>query len=114
MAGLSAPEGAPLAAAAPRPDAAHQHPSFVLQALEQAHASGLCHGDIKSENAMITSWGWLLLTDFALVKPVYLPDDNPSGATAPTHCPLSPSRAHPARRLLLLLRALAAALLRGA
>lgn len=62
-------------------------PAVVLQALEQAHSSGLCHGDIKSENAMITSWGWLLLTDFALIKPVYLPDDNPSGAPQPAPRP---------------------------
>ncbi|WAR15027.1 PI3R4-like protein [Mya arenaria] len=38
----------------------------------------VCHGDIKSENVMITGWNWLLLTDFASFKPTYLPDDNPS------------------------------------
>ena len=27
---------------------------------------------------MITSWNWILLTDFASFKPTYLPDDNPA------------------------------------
>jgi len=34
----------------------------------------VCHGDIKSENVMVTSWNWLLLTDFASFKPTYLPE----------------------------------------
>lgn len=49
----------------------------LLHALSQAHARGVCHGDIKSENVMVTSWNWLLLTDFASYKPTYLPADNP-------------------------------------
>ena len=39
---------------------------------------GVCHGDIKLENIMVTSWGWLTLTDFASFKPVLLPEDNPA------------------------------------
>lgn len=39
---------------------------------------GVCHGDIKLENIMITSWNWVLLTDFASFKPTYLPEDNPA------------------------------------
>ena len=27
---------------------------------------------------MLSSWGWLLLTDFAPFKPTYLPEDNPA------------------------------------
>lgn len=27
---------------------------------------------------MITSWNWVLLTDFASFKPTYLPEDNPA------------------------------------
>ncbi|KAL5015431.1 hypothetical protein ScPMuIL_009701 [Solemya velum] len=50
----------------------------LLCALNQAHKVKVCHGDIKSENVMITSWSWLLLTDFASFKPTYLPEDNPS------------------------------------
>ncbi|KAL7064668.1 hypothetical protein AAHC03_04617 [Spirometra sp. Aus1] len=41
----------------------------------------LCHGDIKSENVLLTSWGWLLLADPAPFKPVLLPSDNPSEFT---------------------------------
>lgn len=39
----------------------------------------ICHGDIKTENLLVSSSNWLVLTDFAQhTKPVYLPDDNPS------------------------------------
>jgi len=34
----------------------------------------VCHGDIKSENVMVTSWNWVLITDFASFKPTYLPE----------------------------------------
>jgi phosphoinositide-3-kinase regulatory subunit 4 len=45
----------------------------LLQAVQQCHAVGVCHGDIKAENVMVTSWGWLLLCDFANFKPASLP-----------------------------------------
>lgn len=50
----------------------------LLCALNQCHKMKVFHGDIKSENVMVTGWTWLLLTDFASFKPVYLPEDNPS------------------------------------
>ncbi|XP_067007759.1 phosphoinositide 3-kinase regulatory subunit 4 [Anabrus simplex] len=50
----------------------------VLYALHQCHKVGVCHGDIKLENIMITSWNWVLLADFASFKPTYLPEDNPA------------------------------------
>lgn len=50
----------------------------VLYALHQCHKVGVCHGDIKLENIMITSWNWVLLADFASYKPTYLPEDNPA------------------------------------
>ncbi|XP_055958193.1 phosphoinositide 3-kinase regulatory subunit 4 [Patella vulgata] len=50
----------------------------LLCALNQSHRVKVFHGDIKSENVMITGWTWLLLTDFASFKPTYLPEDNPS------------------------------------
>ncbi|XP_072174440.1 phosphoinositide 3-kinase regulatory subunit 4-like [Diadema setosum] len=50
----------------------------LLCALNQAHLVGVCHGDIKSENVMVTGWLWVLLTDFASFKPTYLPADNPA------------------------------------
>jgi phosphoinositide-3-kinase regulatory subunit 4 len=43
----------------------------------QAHERGVCHGDIKCENVLVTSWNWIFITDFACYKPTYLPADNP-------------------------------------
>ncbi|XP_023694775.1 phosphoinositide 3-kinase regulatory subunit 4 isoform X2 [Paramormyrops kingsleyae] len=50
----------------------------ILNAVDQAHKSGVRHGDIKTENVMVTSWNWVLLADFASFKPTYLPEDNPA------------------------------------
>ncbi|KAF9411600.1 hypothetical protein HW555_009672 [Spodoptera exigua] len=50
----------------------------VLYALHRMHKLGICHGDIKLENIMVTSWLWVLLTDIASFKPTFLPDDNPA------------------------------------
>uniref|UniRef100_A0A452FSE4 Protein kinase domain-containing protein n=1 Tax=Capra hircus TaxID=9925 RepID=A0A452FSE4_CAPHI len=40
----------------------------ILTAVDQAHKSGVRHGDIKTEKVMVTSWNWVLLTDFASFK----------------------------------------------
>lgn len=50
----------------------------LLQALSKIHERDVYHGDIKSENILLTSWNWSMLTDFAHLKPVYLPDYNQS------------------------------------
>ncbi|XP_033097119.1 phosphoinositide 3-kinase regulatory subunit 4-like [Anneissia japonica] len=50
----------------------------LLCAVNQAHRIQVYHGDIKSENVMVTGWNWILLTDFAGFKPTYIPDDNPA------------------------------------
>ncbi|KAK9511150.1 hypothetical protein O3M35_005765 [Rhynocoris fuscipes] len=50
----------------------------ILYALYQCHKVGVCHGDIKLENVAVTSWNWVLLTDFASFKPTHLPEDNPA------------------------------------
>lgn len=50
----------------------------ILRALEQSHSKGICHGDIKQENVMVTSWNWVFLTDFAPFKPTYIPEDDPA------------------------------------
>ncbi|XP_064461325.1 phosphoinositide 3-kinase regulatory subunit 4-like [Ornithodoros turicata] len=50
----------------------------LFHALALSHQHGVCHGDIKLENIMITGWNWVLLTDFASFKPTYLPEDNPA------------------------------------
>lgn len=51
----------------------------LLCAVRDCHAKGIYHGDIKTENVLVTSWNWLYLTDFsASYKPPYLPEDNPA------------------------------------
>ncbi|KAJ7571090.1 hypothetical protein O6H91_01G148400 [Diphasiastrum complanatum] len=50
----------------------------LLLALKQSHERGVCHGDIKCENVLVTSWNWVYLADYASYKPTYIPDDNPS------------------------------------
>lgn len=50
----------------------------LLQALYQCHSMGICHGDVKAENVLVTSWDWVLLADFAPHKPTFLPSDEPA------------------------------------
>lgn len=51
----------------------------LLCALRDCHARDVYHGDIKTENVMVTSWNWLYLTDFTgSFKPTKLPDNNPA------------------------------------
>ncbi|KAI1174648.1 hypothetical protein F4777DRAFT_553444 [Nemania sp. FL0916] len=51
----------------------------LLCALRDCHAREVYHGDIKTENVMVTSWNWLYLTDFTgSFKPTKLPDNNPA------------------------------------
>ncbi|EAQ87872.1 hypothetical protein CHGG_04491 [Chaetomium globosum CBS 148.51] len=50
----------------------------LLCALRDCHSKGVYHGDIKTENILVTSWNWLYLADFASsFKRVMLPEDNP-------------------------------------
>ncbi|CAN0525687.1 unnamed protein product, partial [Ectocarpus sp. 12 AP-2014] len=53
---------------------------LLLRAAAQCHGKGVRHGDIKSENVLVTSGNWVLLTDFAPFKPTFLPDDHPADA----------------------------------
>ena len=70
----------------------------LLQALQQCHELGVCHGDIKAENVMVTSWNWLFLTDLANFKPAALPQDDPADfsyffdSSARRSCYLAPER----------------------
>ena len=70
----------------------------LLQATQQCHAAGVCHGDIKPENVMITSWNWVYLVDLANFKPNTLPQDDPSdfnyffAAEGRRACALAPER----------------------
>ena len=65
-----------------RPFLAHAEKRWLayqlLRALAESHARGARHGDIKGENIMVTSYGWLYVTDFAWFKPVQLPENNPA------------------------------------
>ncbi|KAI9852318.1 MAG: Serine/threonine-protein kinase [Thelocarpon superellum] len=51
----------------------------LLCALRDCHSRNVYHGDIKTENTLVTSWNWLYLTDFSSsFKPTFLPEDNPA------------------------------------
>ncbi|KIW13168.1 hypothetical protein PV08_08355 [Exophiala spinifera] len=51
----------------------------LLCGVRDCHARNIYHGDIKTENLLVTSWNWLYLTDFSSsFKPTYLPEDNPA------------------------------------
>ncbi|KAJ9669604.1 Serine/threonine-protein kinase [Coniosporium apollinis] len=51
----------------------------LLCAVRDCHARNIYHGDIKTENILVTSWNWLYLADFSSsFKPIYLPEDNPA------------------------------------
>ena len=47
--------------------------------MRDCHAKNVFHGDIKTENILVTSWNWLYVTDFSTsFKKTYLPEDNPA------------------------------------
>lgn len=47
--------------------------------MRDCHARNIFHGDIKTENVLVTSWNWLYLADFSSsYKPSHLPEDNPA------------------------------------
>ncbi|KAH8700818.1 hypothetical protein BGW36DRAFT_375073 [Talaromyces proteolyticus] len=51
----------------------------LLCALRDCHSQDIFHGDIKTENVLVTSWNWLYLSDFSSsFKPTFLPEDNPA------------------------------------
>ena len=51
----------------------------LLCALRDCHAVDVFHGDIKTENVLVTSWNWVYLSDFSSsFKPTFLPEDNPA------------------------------------
>lgn len=72
----------------------------LLTGLRDCHARGIHHGDIKTENVLVTSWNWIYLTDFAFFKPTYLPENNPADfsyyfdTSFRRTCYLAPERFH--------------------
>jgi phosphoinositide-3-kinase regulatory subunit 4 len=53
----------------------------LLKALDQCHHWGISHGDVTTENVVLTSWLSAYLTDFSPFKPAYLPLEDPSDFT---------------------------------
>ncbi|KAI6184097.1 Non-specific serine/threonine protein kinase [Aphelenchoides bicaudatus] len=53
----------------------------LLKALSQCRMHSTCHGDIKTQNVLISSSNWVQLSDFAPYKPAFVPYDNPSTFT---------------------------------
>lgn len=71
----------------------------LLCALKDCHARNITHGDLKTDNLLLTSWNWLYLTDFSsCIKPHSLPEDNPVDftlffdSTARRVCYIAPER----------------------
>src|SRR5689334_2654020 len=51
----------------------------LLCGLRDCQSKDIYHGDIKTENTLVTSWNWLYLSDFSSsFKRVMLPEDNPA------------------------------------
>ncbi|KAI9096422.1 hypothetical protein DFS34DRAFT_581299 [Phlyctochytrium arcticum] len=50
----------------------------LCKGIADAHSQQIFHGDIKTENVLVTSYNWTYITDFSSFKPVYLPEDNPA------------------------------------
>ena len=69
----------------------------LLQTLSQLHQVGVCHGYLSADNVMVSSWGSVFVTDFALWKPATVPTSHPIdchwyfGGDA-TRCALAPER----------------------
>eukprot|EP00835_Amoeboradix_gromovi_P002377 NODE_134_length_18141_cov_0.186066.p1 type:complete len:1168 gc:universal NODE_134_length_18141_cov_0.186066:8402-11905(+) len=49
----------------------------LIYAMSKVHELDVIHGDLKLENILVTSWNWVLISDFAIFKPCLLPDDDP-------------------------------------
>lgn len=51
----------------------------LLIALQSLHDVGVCHGHLTTENVLLTSYNWVMISDLGCqhYKPVVLPDDDP-------------------------------------
>eukprot|EP01059_Diplonema_ambulator_P008056 TRINITY_DN17585_c0_g1_i2.p1 TRINITY_DN17585_c0_g1~~TRINITY_DN17585_c0_g1_i2.p1 ORF type:complete len:1289 (+),score=395.63 TRINITY_DN17585_c0_g1_i2:125-3868(+) len=68
----------------------------LIRAVDEMHAAHVPHGDLKVANVMVTSLGWLYVTDMAPFKPSHL--SNPADfsyffdTAENRHCTLAPER----------------------
>lgn len=79
----------------------------MLRAVETLHGLGGVHGDLKTENVLVTSSNWILLADFSRhTKPLFLPDDNPAefsfyfDSSGRRSCYIAPERFVPKKEAL--------------
>ncbi len=51
----------------------------LLNAVQSLHDAGVYHGHLTTENVLLTSWNWVLISDLGCQhhKPLLLPDDDP-------------------------------------
>jgi len=76
----------------------------LLVALKNIHEHGIAHGDLKFENILLTSYNWILLSDFANFKPTFFANEDPSeyyyffNASQRNVCYLAPERFYDQRR----------------
>ncbi|EGW30352.1 uncharacterized protein SPAPADRAFT_142974 [Spathaspora passalidarum NRRL Y-27907] len=79
----------------------------LLKLVSQLHALNIHHGDLRLENCLITSWNWILLSDFSnMIKPTFVPMDNPNqyafyfdGSSNRRICYLAPERFYKGQHL---------------
>ncbi|RKP20197.1 hypothetical protein ROZALSC1DRAFT_28297 [Rozella allomycis CSF55] len=70
----------------------------LLKAVSSLHNKNIVHGDIKSENVLISTGGWAYLSDIGNYKPTFLPENNPSDfylffdASEKRSCCIAPER----------------------
>eukprot|EP01060_Flectonema_neradi_P040013 TRINITY_DN899_c5_g1_i1.p1 TRINITY_DN899_c5_g1~~TRINITY_DN899_c5_g1_i1.p1 ORF type:complete len:1326 (+),score=274.03 TRINITY_DN899_c5_g1_i1:61-3978(+) len=67
----------------------------LLRAVQETHAAHVPHGDLKVSNVMVTSLGWLYITDLAPFKPSHIRPADFSyffDTAENRHCNLAPER----------------------
>jgi phosphoinositide-3-kinase regulatory subunit 4 len=77
----------------------------LLIALKHIHNVNIAHGDLKIENILLTSYNWILLSDFANFKPTYFAYEDPAeyyyyfNASQRNVCYLAPERFYDQTRI---------------
>ncbi|UJR33847.1 hypothetical protein I4U23_021270 [Adineta vaga] len=77
----------------------------LLIALKHIHHVNITHGDLKIENILLTSYNWILLSDFANFKPTFFAYEDPAeyyyyfNASQRNVCYLAPERFYDQTRI---------------